>query len=1090
MKKYCFVLFLMILFVPAFASKPTIYYFDVTYGSGLSVGSRVDQYHATACVQGIVNREAPRIFVKFWPFGENGGDYNWLVRLRQSGGLCEGWPVQTISGDVKNLITKFEDYINGVILFDTDQTGVISTMLAATTAAGCEDAIAVRKDTSAGSLYNWLVNDVSGPQFPVLIDLTGKFTGSGTIWDTSTPSTGSAKCDAYIWAKEKYLDTGRCDPTIMSYGRDLYYMAVPGKNDHAMMQCNLDYAVMKRAFCYELSPWTDEVASDDPSQPSGTDGNTMRSILASANARTGQQEMIKTIGFVGWETKYSTWAGGSHDPVGTEWEYTKVLTAYNSYMEATWQIANSSFHSGLLPLMNERNYVQNPAPTYQDLVNRGIINSSNGSIYDGHYIMLALGDYDGSTWVYYNMANGSVNQTNSLWGDSNRGQVYCSWGLNPNLMDTIGTAFDYFYRTKSSKDYFMSWDSGAGYVNPGQLWESRISGYSSIIPVWQEHCKDAYRLLDYSISGWLLDGSRYTKTTDCDYYACFSGDGIGLNASNFSTPVLRNNIPILKRKNNDFQESTDPGKPAQYASDIDDDWSGGVDFDWYRTILLSPSFINEMQTIYAGYGRNHRFLDPFSFYYLLRYKLSGYNQQSNWYRETFVSNTIPRIMSVGQTYSVTATLRNDGWDTWTSTGSYSLGHAIVSEGVTPASGDYDARGRIAIPGGTVASGSSKIFSFNVTAPSTPGTYDLYLDMVRDGVTWFVGQNNIPWKQTLIVAANETDIDTDGDGVPDVTEDAQGTYWWHPDDQSGTSPTNYDLISVSSVTGSAGVDGNWLLSNAANGVWWDFGDVHYPGVSWAVRNADSGTKYCQLNFTKTETVAQIRIQQLSMNIFSEAKDIRIDFSDGTTKYVTMDQSYASVKTINISPFVDASWVKVTILNHYGDSLYDPSISDYDTSGFAEVACYTPPDTEAPIGNIAIENGNTVTFDTSVNLQLSASDTGSGVSQMRLSNDGTSWSSWESFSVSKTWTLSSSFGNKTTYVQYKDVVGNVSSSYNDSIYYTMKGDFVATWQDVDISDLAYFAAKWLDICGQDHCQAADINLDGDVGLKDFAEMARNW
>ncbi len=1088
MRNFLIITLICMASVSVYANKPTIYYFDVTYASNLTVGDRVDHYHATACVQGIVNRDAPQIFIKFWPFGENGGDYNWLMRLRESGAICENWPVQNVSGGVKGLITEFEDYINGVILFDTDQTGVISTMLAATTAAGCEDAIAVRKDTSAGSLYNWLVNDASGPQFPVLIDLTGKFSGTGTIWQTNTASTGSAKCDAYIWAKEKYLDTGRCDPTIMSYTRDLYYMADAGKNDHGMMQCNLDYAVMKRGFCFELSPWTDEPASDDPTQPSGTDGHTMREILASANAITGQQEMIKTIGFPAWESKYTVYAGGSHGAVQTEWEFAKVLTAYNSYMEATWQIANSSFHSGLLPGLKERFYVQNPAPTYQSLVDRGIINPTNGTIYDGHYIMLAMGDYDGSTWTYYNVANGSVNTQQGLWTDSNRGQVYCGWAFNPNLMDTIGPAFDYFYRTKTSKDFFMSWDSGAGYVKPGQLWTNRISGYQSVMPVWQKHCIEDYRLLDYSISGWLLDGYRSLTTTDCDFYAPFSGDGIGLNnATNFSTPTLLNNVPVYKRKNNDFQESTDPGKPAEYASDIDDDWSGGVDFDWYRSILLGPTFIKDIETAYAGYGRNHRFLDPFSFYYLLRYKLSGYNQESNWYRETFVSNTIPRIMAAGQTYSVTATLRNDGWDDWTTANSYSLGHAIVPQGTTPVSGDYDAKGRIAIPGGNVPSGSSQTFTFNIVAPSTPGTYDVHLDMVRDGVAWFVDKNNIPWKQKIIVANNETDIDSDADGVPDVTEQAQGTYWWHPYDQADSSGVGYELIELSGVTGSTGVDTNWQLSNVANGVWWDFGNPHYPGVSWAVRDADSGTKYCQLNFTKIESVGQIKIQQLSMNIFSEAKDIKIDFSDGTTKYITMDQSFGSIKTITVNPVVKCSWIKVTILNHYGDSVYSPEISDYDTSGFAEIACYSLADTTAPTGSIVLGHGNAVTFDTSVDVEINASDEQSGVSEMCFYTDVCT--DWLPYSTSANVNLTSGYGSKTVYAQFKDASGNTSTPVSDNIVYTFKGDFDGNLE-LNFNDIAIFADKWLDTCDFDNCQASDINQDGKVDFKDFVEVAENW
>ncbi|MBD3276044.1 MAG: hypothetical protein GF372_12080 [Candidatus Marinimicrobia bacterium] len=149
-----------------------------------------------------------------------------------------------------------------------------------------------------------------------------------------------------------------------------------------------------------------------------------------------------------------------------------------------------------------------------------------------------------------------------------------------------------------------------------------------------------------------------------------------------------------------------------------------------------------------------------------------------------------------------------------------------------------------------------------------------------------------------------------------------------------------------------------------------------------------------------------------------------------------------------------------------------------------------DATKPTGSITIDSDNSVTFYPAVNLALSASDSGSGVSQMRFYTLSTGWSNYETYSTLKSMTLSSGFGSKTVYVQYKDVAGNTSSVYNDSIYYTVKGDFVATYQVVDLSDFAYLAEHWLDSCGQDHCQAADINLDGKVNLEDLAEMALNW
>jgi hypothetical protein len=93
--------------------------------------------------------------------------------------------------------------------------------------------------------------------------------------------------------------------------------------------------------------------------------------------------------------------------------------------------------------------------------------------------------------------------------------------------------------------------------------------------------------------------------------------------------------------------------------------------------------------------------------------------------------------------------------------------------------------------------------------------------------------------------------------------------------------------------------------------------------------------------------------------------------------------------------------------------------------------TVPDTIPPTGTISINNGATYTNSTSVTLTLSASDAHSGVSKMRFSNDGVSWSSEENYATSKSWTLTAGDGTKTVYVQYKDNAGNWSSSISDTI-----------------------------------------------------------
>ena len=61
---------------------------------------------------------------------------------------------------------------------------------------------------------------------------------------------------------------------------------------------------------------------------------------------------------------------------------------------------------------------------------------------------------------------------------------------------------------------------------------------------WQNHCRDWYRLLDYSISAWLLNGSMgSTTTTDFGNYQPFSGDGIGVYGSS-TNMTLFNNTPV------------------------------------------------------------------------------------------------------------------------------------------------------------------------------------------------------------------------------------------------------------------------------------------------------------------------------------------------------------------------------------------------------------------------------------------------------------------------------------------------------------------------------------------------------------------
>jgi len=96
-----------------------------------------------------------------------------------------------------------------------------------------------------------------------------------------------------------------------------------------------------------------------------------------------------------------------------------------------------------------------------------------------------------------------------------------------------------------------------------------------------------------------------------------------------------------------------------------------------------------------------------------------------------------------------------------------------------------------------------------------------------------------------------------------------------------------------------------------------------------------------------------------------------------------------------------------------------------------------DGTAPTGSIVIESGAASTELSVVQLSMTFADTGgSGLKQMRFSNDGANWGVWESLDASVLWTLSTGSGTKTVYVQFSDWANNVST-YSDAITFNPNG-----------------------------------------------------
>jgi RHS repeat-associated protein len=95
----------------------------------------------------------------------------------------------------------------------------------------------------------------------------------------------------------------------------------------------------------------------------------------------------------------------------------------------------------------------------------------------------------------------------------------------------------------------------------------------------------------------------------------------------------------------------------------------------------------------------------------------------------FASHSVPPVMTPGQSYPVTVTMQNTGGKTWTAGTFHGLGSQNPQDNTTWGGN------RVTLPG-TTAPGANAAFSFNVTAPTTPGTYNFQWKMVQDGLEWF------------------------------------------------------------------------------------------------------------------------------------------------------------------------------------------------------------------------------------------------------------------------------------------------------------------------------------------------------------------
>jgi RHS repeat-associated protein len=139
---------------------------------------------------------------------------------------------------------------------------------------------------------------------------------------------------------------------------------------------------------------------------------------------------------------------------------------------------------------------------------------------------------------------------------------------------------------------------------------------------------------------------------------------------------------------------------------------------------------------------------------------NGAQAQNNAF---FVSQSVPTTMVTGTVYNVSITMSNTGTTTWTTADSYSLGSQNPENNMTWG-------GRIALPQ-SIAPGAQATFAFQVTAPSTAGTYNFQWRMLREGVEWF-GPYSPNVAITVSAPAPHNDAQVIGTSVPSTMTQGQ------------------------------------------------------------------------------------------------------------------------------------------------------------------------------------------------------------------------------------------------------------------------------------------------------------------------------
>jgi len=274
-----------------------------------------------------------------------------------------------------------------------------------------------------------------------------------------------------------------------------------------------------------------------------------------------------------------------------------------------------------------------------------------------------------------------------------------------------------------------------------------------------------------------------------------------------------------------------------------------------------------------------------------------------------------------------------------------------------------------------------------------------------------------------------------------TESPSGTITINNDEQYTTSTAVILLAQASDGQGS-GVYQMRLRNEGEN--WEPWTTYSSQPISWTLKSGD-GTKQVYVQFKDNAgNISPESYDAIILDTESPSGTITINNDEEYTNStsVTLQLNYADNVDISKARYSnDGIWdteewetpteTKAwTLLPEEGIKTVYAQFQD--NSGLDSVTVYDIIilDTTPPTGYIEINDDASETQSGSVDVTSYVTDV-NGLAQMRLSNDGENWSDWETFVGTKTWDLTSGFGEKMVYAQFKDNAGLISITCTDTI-----------------------------------------------------------